>query len=92
LKCTVIPEVLVKPPGSARLAEMTLEEEVRTFILKYVPNGADYISSTPVPPFGGGTWEDIFTRKICVSERTQRQVLKRLRDLFGNREPWGRGR
>ncbi len=65
---------------------MTLEQEVRSFADKYIPNGAGYLMDTPVPPFGGHTWEEVFAGKTKVSERTQRAVLKRLRDLFGNRE------
>lgn len=69
---------------------MTTEQEVRSFVMKYVPNGEMYLRETPVPPFGNATWDDVFTHRVQVPEKTQRQVLKRLRDLFGNREPVGR--
>ena len=71
---------------------MTLEQEVRSFASKYIPNGAGYLADIPVPLFGfdedglGHTWEDVFSGKVSVPEKTQRAVLKRLRDLFGNRQ------
>jgi hypothetical protein len=64
---------------------LSIEEEVRAFAEKYIPNGADYLASTPVPAFDGFTWEDVFTGKAAVPPRTQRAVLKRLHDLFGQR-------
>ena len=67
---------------------MTIEEEVRSFAEKYIPNGAQYLASAPVPAFKG-TWQDVFTGKIRVDEKTQRRVLRQLRDIFGNKEPWG---
>jgi hypothetical protein len=68
---------------------MTIEEEVRAFAEKYMPaGGQEYLSTQVIPPFRG-TWEDVFAGRIAVAERTQRQVLRRLRDIFGNREAWG---
>ena len=64
---------------------MTIEEEVRGFAEKYIPNGEEYITGTSVPAFRGHTWEDIFAGKAFIPVYTQRAVLKRLRDLFGNR-------
>lgn len=71
---------------------MTLQEEIQAFVLKYVPNGEEYLASVPVPAFGGATWADVWSGKARASERLQRAVLKRLRDLYGGKkEPWGRG-
>ena len=67
---------------------MTIEEEVRMFAEKYIPNGGEYLRSQRVPPFNG-TWEDVFTGRVTVSEQTQRYVLRDLREIFGNREPRG---
>ena len=69
---------------------MTIEEEVRTFAEKYIPNGAQYVTSTLVPPFKG-TWEDVFAGRIAVDERTQRYVLRDLREIFGHRDKWTGG-
>jgi len=68
---------------------MTLEEEVRAFAAKYIPDGNKYLACAPVPAFGGHTWDEVFTGKASAPARTQRAVLARLRDIFGNREPWG---
>jgi hypothetical protein len=67
---------------------MTVEEEVRAFTDKYIPNGRYYLANVPVPAFGPGghTWEQVFAGEVYASEKTQRAVLKRLHDLFGNRE------
>jgi hypothetical protein len=69
---------------------LTLEEEVRAFAEKYLPSGADYITSTPVPLFNDHTWEEVFSGKVTASEKAQRAVLKRLRDIWGGRDPFGR--
>ena len=68
---------------------MTIEEEVRAFAEVYIPDGARYIRSGYVPVFKG-TWEDVFAGRVAVDEQTQRKVLKRLRDIFGNRDKWAR--
>ena len=67
---------------------MTIEEEVRAFAEKYIPNGDEYLRSQRVPPFNG-TWEDVFAGRIKVAEQTQRYVLRDLREIHGNREPRG---
>ena len=66
---------------------MTIEEEVRAFAEKYIPNGKEYLASQRVPPFKG-TWEDVFAGRVKVEERTQRYVLRHLRDAFGHRDKW----
>jgi hypothetical protein len=67
---------------------MTIEEEVRAFAQKYIPNGEEYLRSQRVPPFKG-TWADVFAGRIAVDERVQRYVLRDLREIWGNREPRG---
>jgi hypothetical protein len=64
---------------------VTIEEEIRAFADKYIPNGAMYISSTPVPHFDGHTWEEVLEGKYPVPPAKQKAVLRRLHDLFGSR-------
>jgi hypothetical protein len=66
---------------------MSLEEEVRAFADKYIPNGQDYLTEVAVPAFGGHTWQDVFDGTAVATPALQRAVLKRLRDVFGNRTP-----
>jgi len=67
---------------------MTIEEEVRAFAKKYIPNGKEYLASQRIPPFKG-TWEDVFAGRVKVEERIQRYVLRDLHDIFGRKDKWG---
>ena len=69
---------------------MTIEEEVRAFAEKYIPNGKEYLASQRIPPFKG-TWEDVFAGRVKVEERIQRYVLRDLHDIFGRKDKWGGG-
>ena len=67
---------------------MTIEQELRAFAEKYIPDPGHYINTVRVPPFNG-TWADVFAGRIAVDERVQRYVLRDLREIWGNREPRG---
>ena len=67
---------------------MTIEEEVRAFAEKYIPNGKEYLASQRIPPFKG-TWEDVFAGRVKVEERIQRYVLRDLHDIHGHKDKWG---
>ena len=66
---------------------MTIEEEVRAFAEKYIPNGKEYLASQRIPPFKG-TWEDVFAGRVKVEERIQRYVLRDLHDIHGRKDKW----
>lgn len=67
---------------------MTIEQELRAFAEKYIPDPEHYINTVRVPPFKG-TWAQVFSGEIKVSEQTQRYVLRDLHEIHGHREPWG---
>lgn len=91
--CNPLPEVTPPRVIVIQSEGMSMEERVRGFAEKHIPNAGEYLSKQGVPAFNGLTWEEVFAGKRTpaggiVSEQRQKVVFKRIQDIFGSGRTW----